>query len=290
MKASRSYIRQFFWVLFCIGFVFTNTVMVQAQNTNVNSTEYIIEEDGMVADTFMGVDAIYRPGPSAGSDVVYSCAAYVKKYYKAVYGVTPYNLLHKRTPLVGGDSFVQIATPKVGDIVAEIGANSNHWSIVKQVKTDSVIVIDQNFKWKGTDGYYVRINRELSMSNVQFFRLKSLNKDPVVNISVDDIPVVDVPEDDGIGGGTSGNGNTNTASLSLSRKSVTLDGSKKEKIVLKAIRSNIAITSELTFTTSNPKVATVSAYGLVKSVGKGTATITVKAQNNLTAACTVQVK
>ena len=76
--------------------------------------------------------------------------------------------------------------------------------------------------------------------------------------------------------------------LKLNRTSVTLTVSKT--LQLKATMEPDYAQTPLTWASSNKKVATVSAKGLVKAVGKGTATITVKTGNGLIAKVKIKVR
>ena len=97
-----------------------------------------------------GVNAVYRPGKSDGSDPTYSCAALVKKYYQKMYHVTPYNLLPGCKPTVEGNSFVEVTSPKVGDIVrcTNTAGVSSHWAVVQKVTSTQVVFLEQNWKWQ----------------------------------------------------------------------------------------------------------------------------------------------
>ena len=75
--------------------------------------------------------------------------------------------------------------------------------------------------------------------------------------------------------------------VSLNKKKMTL--SINDGYQLKA-KLPAGTWATMTWTSSNPKVATVDKNGLVKAVGKGKATITVKTNNGKKAKCTVTVK
>lgn len=139
-----------------------------------------VKKKAQVVDSFNGVDAIYRPGGSDGTNMTYSCAALVKKYYRKVYGVTPYNLNTGCKPQVSGGSFVEVSNPKVGDIVrcCNSSGRSSHWAIVKKVTKKDVVLLEQNWKWRSGGKTYAKSNRSLSKksSSLHFFRLKSQTK------------------------------------------------------------------------------------------------------------------
>lgn len=177
------------------GLLFINTPTMAASAAEVEVTEVSTEEttdtieevekadykekiltitkEGFVADSFNGVDALYRKGRSDGSSATYSCAAYIKRYYKEVYGVSVNNLLSGRTPLSSKGTFKQVKTPQVGDVVACLSTgSSNHWAIVKQVNDDNTVtLIEQNWKWSQGGQTVSKINRRISISSGKFYRL-----------------------------------------------------------------------------------------------------------------------
>ncbi len=93
------------------------------------------------------VEAAYTNGPYSGSDPIYSCAAFVKKFYSMVYGIGVYNLISKDSiPLVYNNmgSFSLTTQPQVGDIVRD--NTRTHWAIVKSVTEDIITVVQQNYR------------------------------------------------------------------------------------------------------------------------------------------------
>ncbi len=125
-----------------------------------------ITKTGFVADTFNGVDAIYRKGGNDGSSATYSCAAFIKKYYKKVYNVSVYNLFGGSTPKTyEGKKFSSVKSPREGDVAYKSG----HWSIVKKVNSNgTVTLIEQNWKWGGNQ---CKANRTVKTSSLKYFRL-----------------------------------------------------------------------------------------------------------------------
>ena len=106
-----------------------------------------VTQNGQVVDSItmngQTVQAIYAPrGNVSGydSDGTYCCAAFVKRFYKNVYGVDVWNLYPGNTPSVSSGSFTKTDSPQPGDIAA----NSEHWAIVKSVSGGGVKVIEQN--------------------------------------------------------------------------------------------------------------------------------------------------
>lgn len=137
------------------------------KNVNYKEKTLTITKAGFVADSFNGVDAVYRKGPNDGSSKTYSCAAYIKKYYKKMYDVSVYNLFGGATPKTyEGKKIGSVKSPKVGDIAYKNG----HWAIVKKVNdNDTVTLIEQNWKWGGNQ---CKINRTVDTSSLKYFRLK----------------------------------------------------------------------------------------------------------------------
>ncbi len=116
-----------------------------------NGALVTLTQAGQVLDTIsyngITVEAVYTNGPHSGSDVTYSCAAFVKKFYSAVYGVSVYNLNSTVSiPLVYDNkgSFSMTDQPKVGDIVRD--NNRTHWAIVKSITGDTITLIQQNYR------------------------------------------------------------------------------------------------------------------------------------------------
>lgn len=138
---------------------------------------------GQVVDsiTFNGVtvNAIYAPRNSVKNypgDTTYSCAAFVKKFYKQVYGVEVYNLLKAGGgPLVSGGkgSFSKVSSPQVGDVVHYLTSTTTHWCIVKSVSSDKkqVTVIEQN-GWNDANYISARVGKTYNVgdSTVTFYR------------------------------------------------------------------------------------------------------------------------
>jgi hypothetical protein len=116
-----------------------------------NGALVTLTQVGQVLDTItyngITVEAVYTNGPHSGSDVTYSCAAFVKKFYSAVYGVSVYNLNSTVSiPLVYNNkgSFSLTDQPRVGDIVRD--NSRTHWAIVKSITGDTITLIQQNYR------------------------------------------------------------------------------------------------------------------------------------------------
>lgn len=137
------------WILLFSMLVNTNTTDVLAAQNNGTLVTLTQPEQVLDSITYQGitVDAIYTNAAHSGSDPIYSCAAFVKKFYLQIYGIDVYNLHSSAsTPLVYDNkgSFMITETPQVGDIVRDNART--HWAIVKEVSEDTVSIIQQNYR------------------------------------------------------------------------------------------------------------------------------------------------
>ena len=138
-----------------------------------------ITSNGQVVDSITvngkKVDAMYAPRGNVSNydtDQTYCCAAFVKRFYKNVFGVDVWNLYPGNTPEVSSGSFTKTTTPKVGDIAG----NYEHWAIVKSVSGDKVTVIEQN-AWS-SDFTCAKVGRGLySDSGYWYWRWSGNNAD-----------------------------------------------------------------------------------------------------------------
>ena len=145
-------------------------------------TTVSITHTGQVVDTieFNGVKvgAKYSLGGGYGSSE-YSCAAFVMRFYKMVYGFDVWNLSSSSaTPVCSnGESFIKTNTPRVGDIVRF--QDRTHWALVKSVEGDKVTLIEQNWGMYTSDGYSAPINRTVKVgdSQVSFFTYSAYNNE-----------------------------------------------------------------------------------------------------------------
>lgn len=173
------------FLLFTLVFTLLGAVVLPINETQADAGSYFRESlviikkrAGFVTDSLNGVKAVYRRGGNDGNSATYSCAAFVKKYYKKVYGKTVNNLFSGRTPRAYGDSFIKVKKPKVGDIAASnTNHGTTHWAIVKKVNSDgTVTLIEQNWKWQQGSTTYAKKNRKVKSSSIRFYRLKSQKK------------------------------------------------------------------------------------------------------------------
>ena len=147
--------------------------------TTAISQSVRITRSGQVVDTFNGVPAKYIPGTGNSNTGTYSCAGYVKAYYKACCGVGIYNLTTGATPKssTSGCSFQEVTSGfQVGDIVYMTNSKgSGHWAIAKAVSGKSVTLIEQNWKWLSQGATYASVNRVVtygSTAGMKVFRLE----------------------------------------------------------------------------------------------------------------------
>lgn len=148
MRRRMTAITVMWLLLFSLIEYIGSTAALAAQN---NGTLVTLTQPEQILEsiTYQGitVDAIYTNAAHSGSDPIYSCAAFVKKFYQQVYGINVYNLHSSvSTPLVYDNkgSFIITDTPQVGDIVRDNGRT--HWAIVKEVNEDTVAIIQQNYR------------------------------------------------------------------------------------------------------------------------------------------------
>ncbi len=127
-------------------------------------TPVTLTEPGQILETItyngITVEAAYTNGSYSGSDPVYSCAAFVKKFYFRIYGIEVYNLLSKESvPLVYHNmgSFSLTDQPHSGDIVRD--NTRTHWAIVKSVEGDIITVVQQNYRSGNTGWINCSIDR-----------------------------------------------------------------------------------------------------------------------------------
>lgn len=141
-----------------------------------------VTHTGQVVDTieFNGVKvgAKYSLGGGYGSSD-YSCAAFVMRFYKMVYGFDVWNLSSSSsTPVCSnGESFIKTSTPRVGDIVRF--QDRTHWALVKSVEGNKVTLIEQNWGMYTSGGYSAPINRTVKVgdSQVSFFTYSAYNNE-----------------------------------------------------------------------------------------------------------------
>lgn len=118
-----------------------------------NSTWVKIEGERFVADTFMGVPALYNEYDNSK----YHCGEIVIRFYKEAYGldIYPYTNDFPRS-LTPGYKFVKTKTPKKGDIIfvsKEMrSSEQDHWAIVKDYRDGYIILFEQNTIWEGKAG------------------------------------------------------------------------------------------------------------------------------------------
>lgn len=153
-------------IFLCCVLFFCSSVQI-----SFAQTQWItIKGTNVVVDSFKGVDAVYTKEKNADTDAIYSCAAYVKKYYKEIYGVTVTNLINNGPPMIpaGGASFVKVTKPQIGDIAfwPTSKNKNNHSAIVKAINGNTVTLIEQNYKTSATAA--VAVNRVVTFPAAEF--------------------------------------------------------------------------------------------------------------------------
>lgn len=118
-----------------------------------NSTWVEIEGENFVADTFMGVSALYNESDNSR----YHCGELIIRFYKEAYGIDIYPYTNDTpTSQTDGYKFVKTKTPKKGDIVfvsKEMrGSDVDHWAIVKDYSDGYITLFEQNTIWEGKAG------------------------------------------------------------------------------------------------------------------------------------------
>ena len=153
--------------------VILSTVLTASASVS-GGTAVSVTHTGQVVDTitFDGktIGAKYALGGGYGTSE-YSCAAFVMRFYKEVYGFDVWNLSSSgSTPVCSnGETFSKTESPRVGDIVRF--QDRTHWALVKSVDGDKVTLIEQNWGMYTSDGYCAPINRTVKVgdSQVSFF-------------------------------------------------------------------------------------------------------------------------
>lgn len=271
--------------ILAIGF---NLTTVFAQST------VKVTKENQVVDTFEGVQALYRPGPSDGSDTTYSCAALVKRYYTAKYGKTPYNLLYNRTPSIDGGTFKKVSSPKVGDIVGYPNASRqcNHWAIVQGISGNNVILFEQNWKWQ-EGGYTVALSDHIVGTNASVSTGQGYGSPVYFRYYLSDGK--EAASGSGLSSGTTSASSNSNASASTAKQSLTLNKTNISVKTYFTYKLTASIKNKrpgdiVTYTSSNKKVATVSSNGTVKGIKTGTTYITAKIKGtSISKKCKVKV-
>ena len=140
-------------------------------------TDIKITKDGQVVDTFAGVDAIYATLSSysnVDTNTTYSCAAFLKKYCKQLWGVTisDINTIDAApTVRLSGHtvSLKTVSSPRAGDIMQT--KNYGHVAVVKSISGSNAILIEQNWSYNQNGYRYARKDRSVAISSVYFYRM-----------------------------------------------------------------------------------------------------------------------
>lgn len=166
VKKNENYLKRILsLLLFTVLFFSVQAVAALPQE------KVVITQNNQLVDTFNGVEARYALSNS-DSDTYYSCAAFVKRYYQAVYGVTVSNMFSGKTPNASKGSFSVASNPQIGDI----GYTPGHWFILKEINGDGTYtIIEQNYKFTVSGSICTYKNRHVAASSVTVFRWSEKN-------------------------------------------------------------------------------------------------------------------
>lgn len=156
-------------IIFCTGAFMLFKVET---NAAVQNATVVITKNGQTVDKFCNVKSNYIL--SASNTGNYCCAAYVKKFYAALYNVNVYQInTYAGPPKVSSTnanvSLQQVSTPQPGDIMQNV--SRTHVAIVKKVSGNTVTLIEQNWKWTMGGVVYARVNRTINADSAYFYRL-----------------------------------------------------------------------------------------------------------------------
>ncbi len=228
-----------------------------------NGTMVTLIQPGQVLDmiTYQGitVEAVYTNGAYSGSDPIYSCAAFVKKFYQQVYGIGVYNLSStSSTPLIyeNKGEFLITEQPQVGDIVRD--NNRTHWAIVKEVSENTITLIQQNYRTTGTMAW-TGCSVDRLDTGYTFFTYSGRVADSVT---------VPIPQ------------------LTEGMKTI-YTGYQEYKLPLEQIAEDATVY----YTSDYPEIAAVSVDGIVTPIKAGVAVIYINViQNNMVYSFTSEIK
>lgn len=137
-----------------------------------------ITQNGQVVDSILYnnilTQAIYAPKANVANyntDTTYCCAALVKRFYANTFKVTVYGLVSTGSvPTVTSGSFVEVNTPKAGDIVRF--NNYTHWAIIKKIDSSGNITLLEQNVWSGDNALVGRVisKSEVNDGNYTYFR------------------------------------------------------------------------------------------------------------------------
>lgn len=144
----------------------------------IDTQTVTISKDGQAVDKFCNVKSYYILGSSNTGN--YCCAAYVKRFYAALYNVKVSQVnTYAGPPVVSAEdknvSLRKVSVPQPGDIMQNTGYS--HVAIVKSVNGNEVTLIEQNWKWTSGGVVYAKINRKIDINSAYFYRLVINGKD-----------------------------------------------------------------------------------------------------------------
>ena len=145
------------------------------QNNVYAAYNVTITYNGQEVDSFCGVPAKYENDLNFSGS--YPCNEYVSRFYRTIYGVTISNMFLNATPIVDGSyNATQVWSPQPGDIGYQTYNGGPHWMIIKSVSGNIVTVIEQNWKWSQNGSIVTTVDRQLTTSELKFFRASSSQK------------------------------------------------------------------------------------------------------------------
>lgn len=115
------------------------------------------------------VEAVYVPyEPRVETDPSYSAQAFVSRFYHQVFGRVVDNLWEADAlPHIDQGSFSETSSPKIGDILRD--NNNVHWGIVKRMKGDTAVIIQQNAWDSGYTKAWINAQVKIDDPDYTFF-------------------------------------------------------------------------------------------------------------------------
>jgi len=170
---------------FLLVFVMVFTNLTPAFALISGSGSYVrVKYDGQAMESItvngVTVNAVYKAGTKyedLAEDPTYSCAAFVKRFYSKVYGISTYNYYENSTPKASGAVFVETDSPQVGDIVRD--DKKIHWAVVKAVNGNVITIAHQNYSRTSGGVTYAKVNCKLNVNESRYtFFTCDLNREP----------------------------------------------------------------------------------------------------------------
>lgn len=151
--------RTLFTALFLCTVILGVCLPVSAGEKTLHCEYEKITGNGYVADTFLGVDAIYN----LNGRTLY-CTELVQRFFRQRYGLE-INCGKNGPTVLNSKEYVfeKTDTPRAGDVLyasaSARGRGCAHWAICKTVDEDGITLFEQNWKWNGCAG----VDREIPL-------------------------------------------------------------------------------------------------------------------------------